>query len=432
MRGHSPRDILRELVRFDTTNPPGHERPCIAYIQDLLREADIPAETFALDPERPNLVARLPGEGGEPFLMYGHVDVVTTESQEWTSPPFEPVLADNCMYGRGTLDMKGGVAMMLAALLRMKEEGNVPRGDILFAALADEENGSRYGAKHLVGAHPKLFSGVQYAIGEFGGFSLDVGGTSFYPIAVGEKAHCVLEMTLLGPGGHGSLPLHGGAMARLGEILATLDSKRLPVHVTPVPEEMISRMVSRLGGVQGKMLSQLLTPMLTDRVLDLGGDKLKAFDPALHNTVNATMVRGGEKANVIPSELTLTLDGRLLPGYDPKDLMKELRLLLGDDLEFKVLHYDPAPKKADLSLFPTLSSILQERDPHAVPVPMLLPGYTDARVFAKLGVQTYGFLPMRMPSGFAFSELIHAADERIPLDALDFGADCLYDLLRKR
>jgi acetylornithine deacetylase/succinyl-diaminopimelate desuccinylase-like protein len=147
----------------------------------------------------------------------------------------------------------------------------------------------------------------------------------------------------------------------------------------------------------GTILRGLLNPRLTDRTLDLLRSKGQVFDPMLHNTVNATVVRGGEKINVIPSEVTVELDGRLLPGYTPTDMIAELRRLVGDEVEFEVISHDPDPSEQDMSLFDTLAGILSEADPDGIPVPLLLPAFTDARFFSRLGIQTYGFLPMKLP-----------------------------------
>ena len=329
------------------------------------------------------------------------------------------------------MDMKGGVAMMLAAFLRAKAEGLTPPGDVLLLVLSDEESGGDYGAKYLVEEHARLFDGARYAIGEFGGFTLYTGRRRFYPIQVAEKQGCWLRAVLHGPGGHGSMPLRGGAMAKLARLLKRLDRRRLPVHITPVARRVIETMAAASPFPTGTILRGLLKPHLTDRMLDLLRSKGRAFDPLLHNTVNATIVRGGEKINVIPSAVTVELDGRLLPGYAPTDMIAELRRLVGDDVEFGVISHDPGPSEPDMSLFDTLSGILREADPEGIPVPLLNPAFTDARYFARLGIQTYGFLPMKLPAGFNFNETIHAADERIPAEALSFGADAIYKALQR-
>ncbi len=425
-----PEVLLQNLIRFDTTNPPGNEIRVISYVKGLLAEAGIESTLLAQIEDRPNLIARLAGRGdAPPLLLYGHADVVTTANQVWQHPPFAGEIADGYVWGRGALDMKGGVAMMLAAFLRAKAEGLQPPGDIMLVIVSDEEGGGTYGAQYLVENHADLFEGIQYAIGEFGGFSLTIGGRRFYPIQVAEKQICWLQAVIRGPGGHGSLPMHGGAAAKLGRLLTTLDRKRLPVHITPAAAEMIGQMADALSSPSNRILRQLLNPKLTDLTLRLLGKKGQIFDPLLHNTVNATIFRGGEKVNVIPSEIKVELDGRLLPGYAPETMVAEIGRLVGKEIEFSVLRHDSGPAEPNMGLFDTLAGILQEADPAGIPVPLLLSGVTDGRFFSRLGIQTYGFLPMRLPEDLNFVGLIHAANERIPVEAVRFGADAIYKVL---
>ncbi|MEO8954194.1 MAG: M20/M25/M40 family metallo-hydrolase [Ktedonobacteraceae bacterium] len=425
-----PVELLQQLVRFDTTNPPGNEAACISYLGNLLREMGIESSIMAREPARPNLIARLTGQGNAPpLLLQGHVDVVTTEKQHWQHPPFEGNIHDGYVWGRGTLDMKGGVAMMVAAFLRAKaEEASLP-GDVLLTVLSDEEASGEYGAKYLVENHAELFKDVRYAIGEFGGFTMYVAGQRFYPIQVMEKKTCGLKVIIHGPGGHGALPMRGGTVARLGHLIQKMDEQRLPVHITSVTQQMIETLAAALSTSIGPILPQLLEPTQTNMVLDMLGQAGQTFDPLLHNTANITIIRGGEKNNVIPSEFVVELDGRLLPGYGPEDMIAEMLQLVGDDIELEVTSYDPGPAEPEMGLFDTLADILKEADPHGIPLPMLLPAVTDGRFFSRLGIQTYGFLPMLLPENFNFTQTIHAADERIPIEAVGFGARAIYEAL---
>lgn len=427
-----PVEILQKLIQFNTTNPPGHEAACIGYIRDLLNEAGIESTLIANDPDRPNLIARLPGEGkAPPLLLYGHVDVVTTENQPWQQPPFEGKLIDGYVWGRGALDMKGGVAMMISAFLRANAEGLRPSGDILLAIVSDEEAGGNFGAKFLVKEHPELFKDIKYAIGEFGGFTLTIGGKRFYPIMISEKQICWMKATVRGQGGHGSVPEKGGAAAKLARLLKALDEKDLPIHVTPPAKMMVEAMASALGGPLGLILRQLANPALTDFVLKTLGSRGRTFYPLFRNTVSPTILHGSSKINVIPTEISVELDGRLLPGQTPEDMLRELRAILEDDVQLDVIQFDPGPAEPDMSLFDSLAGVLKEADPEGVPVPLLLSGVTDGRFFAQIGIQTYGYLPMTLPEDFNFSQIIHAADERVPAAAIEFGAQAIYNALRK-
>ena len=424
-------ELLQELIRFDTTNPPGNEAACIDFLRAQLDEVGCETETYEQEPGRPNLVSRLAGGDSPPLLLQGHVDVVTTARQDWKHPPFAGVLEDGYVWGRGALDMKAGVAMLVHAFLRAKHEHVDLPGDLVLLVLSDEEAGGNVGARYLVQEHPELFDGMRYALGEFGGFTLYVGGKRFYPIQVAEKQICWLKATVRGPGGHGAMVHRGGTVARLGRFLTDLDRKRMPVHVTPVVREMVEAIAAELPRHQAAIMRSLLKPRLTDQALRLLGPKGAQFEPMLRNTVNATIVRGGAKINVVPSEIELELDGRALPGFSPEQLIAELHDLAGDDIEVEVVRHDPGPSEPDLGLFETLAGVIRELDPEGIPVPLLQIGVTDGRFFSQAGVQTYGFLPMRLPAGFDFPKLIHTADERIPADAVEFGAEAVWRAVQR-
>ncbi len=426
-----PAQLLAQLLRFDTTNPPGNERECIDWVRGLLEQIGCDVRVVAADPERPSLVARIAGEGSSPpLLLQGHVDVVAAPG-DWRHPPFGGEEHDGFVWGRGALDMKGGVAMMLAAFMRAKAAGRRPPGDVILCLMADEEAGSALGAEFLVREHPGLFDGVRYSVGEFGAFRMDVAGRAFYPVMVAEKQVCWTRATLRGRAGHGSMPVKGGAMGSLGRLLERLDGKRLPVHVPAVTRMMVEAIAGELPVAAALPLRGLLRPRVTDRVLDALGDRGRLFDPLLHNTVSPTIVRGGEKINVIPGETSVELDIRLLPGSSPEQAFAELRDLAGVEVELELLRHDPAPALPDMALFGTLSGVLRELDSAAKPVPLLLPGVTDGRFFSKLGIQTYGFLPMQLPAEMRFMELIHAEDERLPVEAVEFGTSAIERVLER-
>jgi acetylornithine deacetylase/succinyl-diaminopimelate desuccinylase-like protein len=429
--GEHPVELLQELLRFDTSNPPGHEGPCIDFVDGLLKEAGLVTERAEKMPGRPNLIARRPGCGRAPALLFcGHVDVVPVVGQPWSVPPFAGAVSDGYVWGRGALDMKGGVAMMVSAFLRAANDGVAPAGDLVLALVVDEESGGDCGARFLVDERPDLLRGVRYAIGEFGGFPLHILGRTFYMIQVAEKSPVAVDVVIRGPAGHGARLLRGGAMAKLGRILGRLERHRLPVHITPVTRQMIEAMAARLPFPGRVVVRRLLHPALTDRVLDALGDAGRTFEPLFRNTVNATIVRGGERLNVIPSEIHLALDARLLPGYTTDDLLDELRPILRSDGQAHVVPEGGSSSEPDLRLVDLLGRLLQKRVPGAVPVPYLLPASSDGRHLAKLGIQTYGYTPMNLPPGDSFFSTIHAADERIPVEAVEFGASVLYDVIR--
>jgi len=424
-------DLTRDLIQLDTTNPPGQERIAVDLIERILDEAGISSSRYENARGRPNLVARLKGQGNAPpFLLQGHVDVVTTVNQEWAHKPFGGEIIGGYLWGRGALDMKGGVAMMVTAVMQAHANGGAP-GDLVLVVLADEEAGGNQGAKWLVDNHPQLFAGIKHGIGESGGVVQHLGGRRFYPIMVSEKRGCQILATLRGPGGHGSIPTHGGAMAKLGALLTKLDTAHLPVHITPPVKLLLEGMRDALEEPWKGRMAALLDPAKADATLAEIGPMGRNLDAALHNTVNATIVNGGLKINVIPSEVQVQLDGRLLPGFGPEDMIRELRAVVGPDPELEVQLVGPAQPEIDLSQLELFASVLRDADPGCVPLPYLVTGGTDARHFAKLGIRTYGFLPLNNPADFNGSATIHAADERVPVSALEFGARCVFEAVMR-
>jgi acetylornithine deacetylase/succinyl-diaminopimelate desuccinylase-like protein len=427
-----PAELLQNLIRFNTTNPPGNERASIQYINQLLKNAGVETTLVARSPQRPNLVARLKGSGiAPPLLLYGHLDVVTTRDQKWTHPPFDGLLLDGYIWGRGALDMKSGVAMMLAAFLKCKLEQTPLPGDVIFCAVADEEAGGDFGSRFLVDEHAELFKDVKFAFGEFGGFNMSMGGKCLYPIMVAEKQCCWMKLTFHGKGGHGSMPVRHQAMAKLARVIDLLDRKRLPFHLTAAVNRMMTSIASALGGVTGLAIRAITNPLLSNIILASLGERGTLFAPLLHNTISPTSLRASEKVNVIPSEVVLGLDGRLLPGFTPGDMEAEMHALLGSDYDLELLEYDPGPSAPNMELFETLAAVIRQFDPKGIAVPYVMSGVTDARFFSRLGIQTYGFTPLHLPDDFSFIGTIHAANERVPVTALDFGTNAIHTAMQK-
>lgn len=432
-----PVELLQRLLRFDTSNPPGNEAECIAFARGLLQGEGVACETVAKDPARPNLLARVRGRGdAPPLLLYGHVDVVPAGEDGWTHPPFAGELQGGWVWGRGALDMKGGVAMMLWAVLRLAR-GAPPAGDVLLALLGDEEAGGGMGARFLVEEHPGRFAGIRRAVGEFGGMSVQWGSRRLYPVQVAEKTPCRVTATVHGLGGHGAVPVRGEAMGRLGRLLAALDAHAPPAHVTPLVRAFLEAMATALPAGAAREVLRMRDPAQVHAALGAlaaagRGDVAAWCAPLLFNTVNPTIVRGGgPRLNVVPDRATVEMDVRLLPGFTPDDVVAELRATVGAEVELDTFCAPASPGEPDLEWFPQIAAVVREVDPEGVAVPWMLPATTDARHFKRLGIQTYGFTPMKLPAGFDAMHAVHAPDERIPAEAVEFGADALFRLLTR-
>jgi acetylornithine deacetylase/succinyl-diaminopimelate desuccinylase-like protein len=427
-------ELARDLIRFDTAAPDGRERELIAWLAPQLEAAGLEVRILARDPERPNIVARLRGRGeAPPLLLHGHIDVVPVTGQKWSVDPFAgEVDGDGVLWGRGALDMKGGVAMLVAAVLRAAA-GPPPASDLILCVMSDEEQGSAFGASFLVDEHADLFTGVRHAIGEFGGFSFPMIGKRVYPIQVAEKQRAVVRLVAEGEAGHGALGGPGSAVTALARSTERIGRTGLPIHITPVPARMLREMGDAVGSPLGGVVRALGRERISANLLRALGDRADSIGPMLRNTATVTHLAAGDREaiNVVPATAEANLDCRVLPGYGPDDLLAELRPLLAPGVRAEVELFERADPAVDWSLYPLLADLLHDADPTGHPVPMLLAGVTDGRHFSRLGIQHHGFLPMQLPPDLRFQSLLHAADERVPLAALDFGTEILVRLLER-
>ncbi|MFI9529155.1 M20/M25/M40 family metallo-hydrolase [Micromonospora rosaria] len=433
----SPAAIAQHLVRFVTTNPPGAEAECVGWVRDLLADAGLETRLLG-DPARPNLVARLPGRGLEPpLLLHAHVDVVPVTGQPWTRPPFDGEIVDGELWGRGAVDMKGHLAMMLAAVLRMSDAGERPRGDVILAVVSDEETGSDAGARLLVRDHPYLFTGVRYAVGEDGGAELGLGDHArLHPVVVAEKRTCWVRVTFRGPGGHASrVAGPGSAVGQLTRFLAAISGGGLGVEMTPVAHRMLTDLAAALPPEVGARVAAFHADPTDPGTLDgLPGPTARYLRSVVQHTVSATVLRGGTGTNVHPAEITVEVDGRVLPGEYPTSwFLDQLRARTGPDADLDLFvegEISPAPRFDEG--YDRLVAALRAHDPAGTPVPVLTTASTDARLFSQLGIQCFGWFPLPAGAPVGYRDRLHQADERISLAALDFGADCFHTLLSGR
>jgi acetylornithine deacetylase/succinyl-diaminopimelate desuccinylase-like protein len=194
---------------------------------------------------------------------------------------------------------------------------------------------------------------------------------------------------------------------------------------------MFETMISSTPFITGVGLRLLLNPALTTKLLSLLGEKRGDLEPLLRNTFNVTSIQGGGPTLMIPSEIVVEIIGSILPGYNPDDFLSELRQIISEEVELEIVYSEPTPPEPDMGLFDTLRDILLEVDPEGIPVPLVLPSPTDARTFSRLGIQTYGFQPMNLPPDFNFSRTMHAADERVPVNAIEFGTIAIFNVLQR-
>ncbi|MFB6351646.1 MAG: M20/M25/M40 family metallo-hydrolase [Bradymonadaceae bacterium] len=432
-------DLFKGLLQIDTTNPPGNEREAAEYLAGALREDGLEPWMGGRSDERPNLVARLPAtvetddEAG-PVLLAGHTDVVPADEAQWSHPPFGAVEADGCIWGRGAVDMKNMVAMSAMTVKLLAREQVPRRRDLIFAAVADEERGCEYGSKFLVDEHPERVD-AEVMLGEVGGFWQHIGEETYLPVMIAEKGQVHLRMTATGPSGHGSIPRRDTAVGALARAVDRLTRERLPYHLTRPVERFIDALARTQDFGSGIGLKGLKNGAIAGTVLDrLLPDPAVArnFDALLHNTVSPTILQGGEQVNVIPGEVSCELDGRVLPGFDADDLVREVEVLVDDPaIDIQVVSEQQAVEhdSVDGEVFEAIERIVGDHAEEAIPVPYMIPGYTDAQHFSRLGTTCYGFSPVKIPeqADLEFSELFHGVDERIPTDGFKWGLRVLYE-----
>lgn len=426
-----PIDVLQRLIQFNTVNLPGNEKECIDYIDELLSSHGIETKRYSLDPNRPNLWATLKSKNPikQPFLMYGHVDVVPVEGQEWDYDPFAGIIEDGLIYGRGVVDMKGPMSLFICAMIELsKQELDY---DLHLLVLSDEENQGNYGARFMVEKHADLFKGISYAFGEIGGFSIDLAGKTFYPVMIAEKQVAHIKLKFLGSGGHASMKQGLTAMEKMAKAVLVLQQNRLAVRITEPTQLMIESMSSSLG-LKGKLLKQLLNKKMTHFMLNKLGSQGSLFDPLLHNSLNLTIVHGGKNVNVIPSVVEVEADLRVLPQCLLDDALNDIHLVLQtkakltkDDYHIEVIHFDENVCDVDMKHFDSLKQTLCHFDQDATVIPFVLAAVTDGRFLSKIGIQTYGFTPLKLPKGYDFTTQAHNKNESLPVDSLSFGVEAL-------
>jgi acetylornithine deacetylase/succinyl-diaminopimelate desuccinylase-like protein len=426
-------EICRDLLRIDTSNPgdgtgPG-EAEAAAYVVGKLREVGLEPQVFESEPGRTTVAVRIAGaDPDRPGLcVHGHLDVVPANAVDWQVDPFGGVERDGCLWGRGAVDMKDMVAMILACVRDLARTGTVPPRDLLFVFFADEEAGGDLGSHFMVKEHPEVFAGISEAISEVGGYSVTVEDAQgvekrAYLLQTAEKGIAWLRLTATGRAGHGSVPNPDNAIVHLAQAI-----ERIAAHKWP--REYIASVRELLDG-----LSALTGTAWSDEDLDallehLGG-AAGFVRGTLSDTANVTMLDAGYKHNVIPQQAHANIDCRFLPGHED-DLMDTIRTLAGEHVEVEVLHRDislDAPFSGPLVC--AMVDALRSEDPEAEVLPYCLSGGTDNKALSLLGITGYGFAPLRLPKDLDFAPMFHGIDERVPIESLHFGVTVLGRLLR--
>jgi acetylornithine deacetylase/succinyl-diaminopimelate desuccinylase-like protein len=429
-------DTVSALIRFDTSNTgepdtTRGEAECARWVAARLEEAGYQTEYVESGaPGRGNVFARL--AGADPsrgaLLIHGHLDVVPAEAADWSVHPFSGAIEDGYVWGRGAVDMKNMVGMMIAVARRLARAGVTPPRDLVFAFVADEEAGGKYGTHWLVDNRPDLFAGVTEAVGEVGGFSLTVprldgGERRLYLVETAEKGICWMRLRATGRAGHGSMINDDNAVTALAEAVARLGAHRFPLVLTDAVVEFLAAVGEETG-----LAIDPHSPDL-EGMIDKLGPIARIVNATLRDTATPTMLRAGYKANVIPATAEAVVDCRVLPGRKAA-FEAEVDALIGPDVTREwIVDQPPYETGFDGDLVEAMNAALLACDRGARTVPYMLSGGTDAKAFARLGIRCFGFVPLRLPPELDFAALFHGVDERVPVDALKFGTRVLEHFL---
>jgi acetylornithine deacetylase/succinyl-diaminopimelate desuccinylase-like protein len=409
-------ELLQELIRLDTVNPPGNETAAAELLRDYLEAYGVRCDLYARVPDRANLVARIPGRGGPSLALLSHTDTVLADPAEWELDPWSGALRDGEIWGRGALDMKGEVAASAVALASLAREGFEPSGDIIFVAAADEEVNVDFGLSWLCREHPDAVR-AEYALNEGGGERITLGGRDFYLVATAEKMTAPFVLRTRGRSGHASLPHIGdNALLKAAPLIEKLGAFEPEPQHTPETEAFFQAV---LGDVheprEAYRRLHELDPLMADAVLSL-------FGP----TYAPTMASASLKRNVIPAVCEVTVDSRLLPGQTVDDSAALVRGVLGDgDYELEWIEAAGGTRSPlDTPLFEVIRSWIAETDPDATVAPGCLAGFTDSHWMREaFGTVAYGFFPARAMPVEVATLLVHSANERVPVDDLELGVE---------
>jgi acetylornithine deacetylase/succinyl-diaminopimelate desuccinylase-like protein len=413
-------ELLRDLIRADTVNPPGNESRAATVLRDYLASSGIECGWIAREPERANVVARLPGADGPSLAFLCHTDTVLADPGEWQRDPWSGDVVDGEVWGRGALDMKGQVAASAVAFASLARDGFTPSGDLLFIATADEEvgEGETFGLSWLVENHPDAVR-CDYAINEGGGDRLVLDGSPLYLCATAEKMSAPFLLRVHGRSGHASMPgIADNALVKAARYIEALGRYEPEPQLIPEAQAFLEVVLGETPPVEEALeRARKLDPLLAELAA-----------PLLALTLAPTMIEASQKRNVIPAVCDVMVDCRLLPGQTPSDAEPLIRAALGPG-EYELQWIEPmggTRSPLDTPLWQALDSFVEELEPNARLAPNACAGFTDSH-FLRAGFDTvaYGFFPLKAMDTELATKLIHSADERIPVTDLELGVEML-------
>jgi acetylornithine deacetylase/succinyl-diaminopimelate desuccinylase-like protein len=427
---HEATRHLQEYIRIQTVNPPGNEIQGARFFKRIFDAERIPCQVFEPSPGRGSILASLKGNGKKkPILLLNHIDVVPAEKEHWKVDPFAGTIQDGYLYGRGALDDKSMGIIEMMVLLILKREKVLLKRDVLFFAGADEETGGGWGVEWTIEKVPALAE-AEYALNEGGAVTLTEDGTADrYGISNGQKVLFQLEVKAKGTSGHGSMPHSDNPNVKLVEALERVTKWETPYNILPAVREYFLKIAPKQPPADRKFFENI-EKGLSDPAFSKRLTSNPIFNSIVRDTISLTILQGGSKINVIPSESTASLDCRLIPGSSKEDFLKEVKKRLGDEIEVAVVSQSHSlpPSRLDTDLLQAIQRFAAKNDPGCPVVPLLLSGATDSRFLREKGVITYDFCPFRLTETELKTE--HGNDERIALENLRFGMKMLVEILK--
>jgi acetylornithine deacetylase/succinyl-diaminopimelate desuccinylase-like protein len=414
-------DLLQQLIRLNTVNPPGNETQAAELLRDYLEPFGVECELYAREPERANLVARIRGRGDGPtLLLLSHTDTVLADPGEWSVDPWSGELREGHVWGRGALDMKDQVAANAVATASLAREGFQPAGDLIFAATADEElgEGIDYGLSWLCREHPEAVR-CDYAVNEGAGERVEIGGRVLYLCSSAEKRSSPFVLHVRGRSGHGSMPgIADNALVKAARYIQRLGEFAPEPRLTPETEGFLAAIADRVPPAEEALATaRAIDPVAAEMV-----------EPLLGLTVASTMIEASQKRNVIPGRCEVTVDCRLLPGQIEAEAEAVVLAWLGEgDYELE-WGGGQGGTRSELGtpLWAAIETFVGGLEPGARLAPICVAGFTDSHWLREaFGTVAYGFFPLKAMSAELAARLIHSADERIPIDDLELGVEFL-------
>lgn len=421
---------LSDLIKINTTNPPGNETQAAIFVQEILKKEGIDSQIYESEPGRGSIVARIEGSGtGKPIILLSHLDVVEASPELWECDPFSGKIDDEFVWGRGALDMKGMLVMELFAMILIKRSGMIPEREIILVSVADEEAGGVGGIEWLLKQNINGLDEAEYVLNE-GGFGKVENGIPIYSCQNAEKGVLWLKMHCEGTAGHASMPSKDNAIVRINEAVIKLIKSENEIKLCETTRNYLKRLAD-IKNIRIDIDDQEATDSSIKSFANTYLKDERSVQAMLYNTISPTTIKAGKKINVLPESCEITLDCRLLPGETPHQYLEKVKNMIDDPkIKMEMLTSTvPTESSINTELYHIIEAVITEEMPCAVVAPLLFQASTDSRCFRKKNITSYGFIPILISEEELQS--LHGVNERISLENLEQGTRILYEVISR-